>query len=111
MTQRPAVDQGRPSTPRRGGRATREPPIPLEEWQPDPLRQMTTGRTGGGGLTLVAVAVAIILGVVFWGLNSPRTVEHKAGVAPAAQSKAPPAGGNSGATTPGAAHTTRSGSG
>ena len=66
---------------------------------------------GAGGITLVALVVAAILGVVFWGLNSPQNTEHVAGGAPAAQSKQPAGGGNAGAPTPGAPPATRSGSG
>jgi uncharacterized protein HemX len=35
---------------------------------------------GAGGITLVALVVAAILGVVFWGLNSPQNTEHVAGL-------------------------------
>ena len=39
--------------------------------QPDPELELSYGRTGAGGITLVAVFCALIIGVVLWGLNSP----------------------------------------
>jgi len=43
---------------------------PQEARQPDPILQLSVGRLGAGSITLVAVIVAVILGVVFYGLNS-----------------------------------------
>lgn len=46
--------------------------LPLDERdQPDPELDLSYGRTGAGGITLVAVVCALIIGVVLWGLNSP----------------------------------------
>lgn len=44
-------------------------PMRLERNQPDPMLQMSTGRMGSGGMSLVAIAVVVILAVVFYGLN------------------------------------------
>jgi uncharacterized protein HemX len=72
--------------------STPEPtPMSLEKHQPDPMLQMSTGRIGAGGLSLVALIIAVILGVVFYGLNSP-TISHEAAAAPTAKSAAPPPG-------------------
>lgn len=80
---------------------------PQVKQQPDPMLQMSVGRSGKGGIALVVVAAAVILGFVLYGLNSPGTSEQKAtdsgtsapsaGTAPGT----PAAGGNSGAATPG----------
>ena len=51
--------------------APRTPELPTQEkHQPDPLLQISAGRMGAGGVTLVALGIALILGFVFWGLNS-----------------------------------------
>jgi hypothetical protein len=75
--------------------------IPVQEReQPDPMLQITTGRTGAGGITLLACAVAFILAIVFYGLNSRGGAEHMAAAPPAppaAQSSSPPAAGKGGA--------------
>ena len=42
---------------------------PLETNQPDPMLQMSAGRMGSGGMSLVAIAIVVILVVVFYGLN------------------------------------------
>jgi hypothetical protein len=76
-----------------------------------PLLQMSTGRVGAGGLTLLGLLVAVILGVLFWGLNSPDTPVHSPGGPRAAQSNEPAAGSHSGAPMPGAPRSTRSGNG
>jgi hypothetical protein len=45
--------------------------LPQEREQPDPALQLSVSRVGAGGITLVAVVCAIIIAVVFWGLNTP----------------------------------------
>jgi uncharacterized protein HemX len=82
--------------------------LPSEEaHQPDPMLQMTTGRMGAGGLTLIAIVVAAILGIVLYGLNSGGTAEQTA-TAPTHAAQ-PAAGGKSGAATPNAARANESG--
>ena len=78
-----------------------------EKQQPDPMLQMSTGRMGGGTITIAAVAAAIVLGVVFYGLNAGfRTDQASPG---AAQSARPQAGGNSGTANPGPPRANESG--
>jgi hypothetical protein len=82
-------------------------PLPIEEAnQPDPMLQMSAGRVGAGGMTLVAVAAAAIVGLVLYGLNAGGGPEQTASTAPGAQ-QAP--AGNSGATKPGAAQSNEHG--
>lgn len=60
------------------------------EFQPDP--QLTEGRASGGRITMYAVAIAVILGAVFYGLNNSSM--HRAGTSSTAQHTAqdrPPA--------------------
>jgi hypothetical protein len=53
--------------------------LPVQEKdQPDPLPRMSGGRLSAGGITLVMVAAAAVLGIVFYGLNSPAIGEHYA---------------------------------
>jgi negative regulator of sigma E activity len=80
---------------------------PTETQQPDPLLQITTGRVNAGGITIAAVVVAVIVGVVFYGLNS-RT---ESTVAPPSTTAAhqPAAGGASGSPTPDAPRANASG--
>lgn len=80
---------------------------PQESNQPDPALQMSIARVGTGGITLVAVICAAILGVVLYGLNSPASKTQLASV-PAAPS-APAAGGQSGPAIPRAPETHNSG--
>jgi hypothetical protein len=82
--------------------------LTLEEHQPDPMLQMTTGRIGAGGVTLVAIVIAGIVGVVFYGLNSGGTEQSATAPAPAHATQ-PTAGGNSGAATPNAPQANESG--
>ncbi len=72
--------------------------LPVQEkQQPDPMSQLSVGRLGAGSMALAALACAVILGVVLYGLNSP---------APNPQSTTPPAaapaasGGTPGAAKP-----------
>ena len=63
---------------------------------------------GAGAITLFALASAVVLGIVFYGLNGGET--QRTASAPAAASSAhPQAGGNSGAATPGASRTNENG--
>jgi uncharacterized protein HemX len=88
-------------------------PLPTQETQqPDPMMQISTGRAGPVSLSLAALAVAAILGLVFYGLNDGGTNERTAAPTPApapAQSAQPAAGGKGGAATPGAPRTNESG--
>ena len=45
----------------------------LERHQPDPMLDMSGRRMGGGGLSLVAVAIVMILAIVLFGLNGRST--------------------------------------
>jgi hypothetical protein len=69
-------------------------PIPVKK-QPDPLLQLSTGRVGMGGIALFAVAIAVILGVVLYGLNGsnsgPGTQPAAPNAAVAGNSAAPAA--------------------
>lgn len=67
-------------------------PANLEQHQPDPMLQMSAGRMGGGGLSLVAIAIVVTLAVVLFGLNG-RNTESKA----PAMTPPPAAAVNSGA--------------
>jgi hypothetical protein len=69
---------------------------PQERRQPDPALQLSVGRLGGGAITLVAVVAAVILAVVFYGLNSAGPNAQDVGTAPKVAA-APQAGGASGA--------------
>ncbi|MGB6538965.1 MAG: hypothetical protein WBF58_23740 [Xanthobacteraceae bacterium] len=77
---------------------------PQEREQPDPVLQLSVGRAGAGSITLVAVVAAIVIAVVFYGLNSPAPTSEHAPASPAASSAAPAAGGGSGAASGAAAH-------
>ena len=60
------------------------------ELQPDP--ELAEGRASGSRIAMLAVAVAVILGAVFYGLNNSSV--HQAGTSPTAQNSAldsPPA--------------------
>lgn len=83
--------------------------LPLQEAnQPDPMLQLTTGRMGAGGITLAALVIAVVLGIVFYGLNSPVTPEQTA-AAPVPHSAQPQAGGKSGPAAPSAPRANESG--
>jgi len=52
----------------------REPdPMNLERMQPDPMLQLSTRRLGSGGFSLVALAILVVLAIVFYGLNGRDT--------------------------------------
>jgi hypothetical protein len=80
-----------------------------ETEQPDPMLQMSTGRMGAGGITIAAVVMALILGVVLYGLNGRASVESSAAPPSTTASHTPAAGGNSSAATPGAPRANESG--
>jgi negative regulator of sigma E activity len=71
-------------------------PMSLERHQPDPMLQMSTGRLHAAGIALVAVAIAVILGVVLYGLNSATEASH----APASPSAETSAGAQAPAPAP-----------
>lgn len=60
------TDRAKPSAPET---ADRRAPPSVEEDQPDPMLQLSTGRMGSGGMSLIAIAIVVILAVVFYGLN------------------------------------------
>jgi hypothetical protein len=51
----------------------RRDPMHLERHQPDPMLDMSGRRMGGGGMSLVAVGIVVILAIVFFGLNGRST--------------------------------------
>jgi hypothetical protein len=57
------------------------------ELQPDP--ELAEGPAGGGRIAMFAVAIAVILGAVFYGLNNSPV--HQAGTSSTAQNSAPDA--------------------
>ena len=86
-------------------------PIPVKE-QPDPFLQMSTGKSGIGGIVLFAVAAVVILCVVLYGLNAPVDVAATAPPPNAtAQPSAPAAGGHGGPAAPTAPQTTNNAKG
>jgi hypothetical protein len=62
------------------------PEIPIQEKeQPDPFLQMSTEqRIGAGGLTLFAIAIVVVLSIVFYGLNGPNRGNEAASASPPA---------------------------
>ena len=48
-------------------------PMNLERRHPDPGLDMSSRRMGDGGMSLVAVAIMVILAIVFFGLNGRST--------------------------------------
>jgi hypothetical protein len=82
---------------------------PTETQQPDPLLQITTGRVHAGGITIAAVVVLVVIGVVFYGLNARTTSEPTAAPQSTTAAHQPAAGGASGAPTPGAPRANSSG--
>ena len=67
-----------------------------EKHQPDPMLQITTGHMGAGGVALVAVVAAVILGFVFYGLNGGASSQQTAAAPPPPHNMEPSAGGQSG---------------
>lgn len=93
----PMASSHDPTNPQAEAGATHEEKLaahlpPQETNQPDPVLQLSVGRLGAGSITLVAVLAAIILSVVFYGLNSPAPNAREVGTPPSASS-APAAGG------------------
>jgi hypothetical protein len=82
---------------------------PTETQQPDPLLQITTGRVHAGGITIAAVVVAVVVGVVLYGLNARTTLEPTAAPPSPTAAHQPAAGGAAGAATPGAPRANASG--
>jgi hypothetical protein len=72
---------------------------PDERDQPDPELALSYGRLGAGGVTLAAVVAALILAVVFYGLNSAGPNAQDVGTPPKVAA-APQAGGAPGAPNP-----------
>ena len=65
--------------------------LPTEETnQPDPILQLSVGRIGAGPVALVAVIAALILGVVFYALNSSAPNAQDVGTRPTASSAVQP---------------------
>jgi hypothetical protein len=48
-------------------------PLPLGRHRPDPMLDMNGRRMGGGGFSLVALGIVVILAIVFFGLNGRST--------------------------------------
>ena len=64
--------------------------MPTEEKnQPDPMLQISIGAAGAGGIALVALASAVILGIVLYGLNAGGGAEQAASTPPAAHNTQP----------------------
>jgi hypothetical protein len=85
-------------------------PLPTEEMnQPDPMLQMSAGRSSTGGMTLIAVGAAIILAIVFYGLNAGNGPDQTASTSPAQTTQQPAAGGNTSPAKPGAAQSNEHG--
>lgn len=62
------------NAPTPDGRGQPAPDLPPAELhQPDPFLQMSRGGMGAGWVTVVAIGIAVVLGVVFYGLNGPNT--------------------------------------
>jgi hypothetical protein len=80
-----------------------------ETQQPDPMLQITTGRMGAGGITIVAIVAALIVGVVLYGLNTRTAAEHTAAPPAATAAHQPAAGATPGAAAPGAPRANSSG--
>jgi hypothetical protein len=67
------------------------------ELQPDP--ELAEGRAGGGRITLFAIAIIAILGVVFYGLNNPSTAPTSTAQTTTTSPATPPAGQTTGSAT------------
>jgi hypothetical protein len=70
----PASNPARPGQSTSGASAEErlEANLPTQEKeQPDPALQLSHGRLSAGSITLVGVLIALVLGVVFYALNSP----------------------------------------
>jgi hypothetical protein len=67
-------------------------PLEIDQHQPDPMLQMSTGRLGGGGLSFVALAIVVLLAIVFYGLNGRNTKGPTTPLAPVAANSGAPHG-------------------
>jgi hypothetical protein len=86
-------------------------PTPVKE-QPDPFLQMSTGKSSVAGIALFALAAAVILCVVLYGLNAPvHVASTSAPQSSSAQSGAPAAGGHGGPAAPTAPQTSNNAKG
>jgi hypothetical protein len=81
------------------------------EEQPDAVLPTDAGGVSAAGIALVAVAIAVVLGVFFYGLNAPTTADRIAAAPPPAQTTPPPTAGaaKTGAPHTDAPHTDQSG--
>jgi hypothetical protein len=66
-------------------RVNRDPARLDNELQMDP--ELAEGRAGGGRIAMYAIAVAVVLGAVFYGLNNSSI--NQAGTSPTAQNTTP----------------------
>jgi len=83
--------------------------LPIAETnQPDPMLQISVGRVGAGSITLVGIIAAIVLGVVFYGLNSPAPNVQDAAMTPS-PAAAPAAASRPGPATPSGQQTGKTG--
>jgi hypothetical protein len=64
----------------------------LEENQPDPMLQLSTRQMGGGGFSLIALAILAVLAIVFYGLNGRDTEKTASIPTPAPANSASPHG-------------------
>ena len=94
------VDRRNPNDAYRAGRSEEEMRRRDNELQADP--QLAEGPASGGRIAIYAIAIAVVLGVVFYGLNNRATVDQ-AGTTPpsetAQQQPANPAGPSGKANT------------
>lgn len=75
-------------------------PLRLEGQQPDPMLQMSRGRLNTIGLSLVTLAIAVVVGVVLYGLNSGRERTANAPSSAPASTAATNGGGSGGDAAP-----------
>jgi|SRR6476620_6720672 len=74
-----------PHRPTFAGDESRGPAVFANQLQPDPA--LAEGPASNGRIAIFAVGIAVVLGIVFYGLNSS-SINH-AGTAPTAQNAAP----------------------
>ncbi|QHO75985.1 hypothetical protein ACH79_28625 [Bradyrhizobium sp. CCBAU 051011] len=72
------ADQPNPNDPQRGGRSEEEIRRRDNELQADP--QLAEGPASGGRIAVYAIAIAVVLGAVFYGLNN--STMNQAGTTP-----------------------------
>ena len=103
--------QPNPNDPHRAGRSEEEIRRRDNELQADP--QLAEGPASGTKVAMYAIAIAVVLGAVFYGLNN--TTMNQAGITPPGQTAqqtqpanpAAPSGNTEPGTTTGAATTKR----